>query len=143
MHRERLLYWSPLLLLPFLLGMGLLGETQVRENAPEPAERLDAVIVDMEGTELLVTHVSYDGALYLPVYRGRALITVPFQKVHKLVFGESNRSRRQVTIHFVAGNTETFWMDETVLFVGRLPYGTYQITAKDIQTLEFQKPPAE
>ena len=71
MNRAKTAVFLVLVLGPFLLAMGMLGDPQARNQAPEPEKRLDALVVDMEETATTVTHVSYDGELYLPVYRGK------------------------------------------------------------------------
>jgi hypothetical protein len=48
-----------------------------------------------------------------------------------------------VKVFFRDETSETFWVDEDILFLGRVPYGTYQIQAKDILRLEFTPPPSE
>jgi len=128
---------------PLLLAMGFLGDPPALETAPEPSIRLDAVILDGEGTSTHVTCVSYDGALYLPVYRGKALITIPFQHISRVEFGPQKSSTRQVTILFSDQRKETFRMDIKVLFVGKVPFGTYQIRAKDLASITFFEPGSE
>ena len=69
---------------PLLLAMGILGEPPALDKAPEPKTRMDAVIVDMDGVKTDVSYVSYDGELYLPLYRGKAIVTVPFKKISNI-----------------------------------------------------------
>ena len=133
-----LLGMLPLILI--LLGMGSLGgNPPIRENVPETKERMDALIVDMEGTAIKVTHFSYDGKLYLPVYRGRALITIPFKKIHKIELEGKDRNRRKTKLSFKDKKTDNFLMDESILFLGKLPYGTFQIQVKDLESIEFKE----
>ena len=142
MRSKWTIYSGLLLLVPVLLAMGNFGgKPPVREEAPEPEEWIDAIVVDMEDMEITVTHISYDGELYIPVYRGRALITIPFQKIVKVELGKKENSRRQAKILFKNKRTEDFLIDEDILFIGRLPYGTFQIQAKDVQRLQFQATP--
>ncbi len=138
MNKKGLILFSLLPLVIFLLGMGNLGgKPLIRENAPEPKERYDALIIDMDGIAINVTYVSYDGELYLPVYQGRALITIPFNKIHKIELEEKDRNKRKTKISFKDKRTDDFLMDENILFLGKLPYGTFQIQAKDLQSIEF------
>jgi hypothetical protein len=105
--------------------------------------RFDATVEDLEGTVVQVTHVSYDGELYLPVYQGKGLVTIPFGKISAFQMGKKEKMRREVEISFRNETREMFWMDEDLLFLGKVPYGTYQIQAKDILRLEFTQAPAE
>ena len=140
MNRAKTAVCMTVLAAPFLLAMGFLGDPPALEKAPEPAIRLDAVMLDSEGTSTRVTHVSYDGALYLPVYRGKALITVPLEQILRIDFGPKKSSTRQVTVHFKERPGETFFLDLRVLFVGKVPFGTYQIQVKDLERITFVEP---
>jgi len=137
MNRRGACLASMFLCTPFLLAMGLLGEPPPRETAPETAEQLAATLVDMEGVSTDVGSFSYDGDLYLPVYRGRALITVPFQRILAVQFGETKQNRRQARILFRSQEEEEFWVDERLLFLGKVAYGTFQVEAKDLQSIRF------
>jgi len=132
-----------MILAPLLFGMGMFGQPAAREEVPVTKERFDATVEDLEGVVVQLTHVSYDGELYLPVYRGKGLVTIPFRKIRSFELGEKEQSRREVKVFFQDETSETFWVDEDILFVGRVPYGTYQIQAKDILRLEFTPPPSE
>ncbi len=125
---------------PFLLAMGFLGDPPALERAPLLDTRLDAVVQDTGGMTTRVTYVSHDGALYLPVYRGKALITIPLQKISRIDFGPQKGTTRRITVSFTDGREESFDMDAKVLFVGKLPFGTYQIQAKDMASITFVEP---
>ena len=125
---------------PFLLAMGVMGKPPALEKAPEPKERLDAVVVDMEGLSTHVSHLSYDGELYLPAYRGKALITLPFKEIAKIEFGQKSQSRRKAIVHFRNHEPEEYALDESIAFVGKLPVGTYQIQVKDMASIMFLSP---
>jgi hypothetical protein len=140
---KRAIGFSICLLTPLLLGMGMFGQPAAREEVPETRQRFDATVEDLEGVVVQVTHVSYDGELYLPVFQGKGLVTVPFGKIRKIEIGEKQRSRREVKVSFGDETSETFWIEENVLFLGKVPYGTYQIQAKDVFTLEFTPVPSE
>ena len=132
-----------MILVPFLFGMGMFGEPAARQEVPVTEERFDATVEDLEGVVVQATHVSYDGELYLPVYRGKGLVTIPFQKIRYFELGTKQKDRREVHVYFRDETSETFWMDEDILFLGRVPYGTYQIQAKDILRFGFTEPPSE
>ena len=143
MNRKKAICSGILVLAPFLFGMGMFGQPAAREEVPQTKERFDAVVEDLEGAVVQVTHLSYDGELYLPVYRGRGLVTIPFGKIRKIEMGENQRSRREVKVFFKDETSEAFWMEGDVLFLGKVPYGTYQIQTKDIQKLEFSRVTSE
>ena len=117
MIRKGMILAGLLILIALLSGMGSLGgKPTAREKAPEPNERFDALIVDMEGMEIQVTYISYDGELYVPVYRGRALITIPFNNIDKIEMGDKENARRKAKISFKNRRTGEFLIDEGILF---------------------------
>ena len=132
-----------MILVPFLFGMGMFGQPAAREEVPETKERFDATVEDLEGIVVQVTHVSYAGELYLPVFRGKGLVTIPFRKIRSFELAEKQKSRREVKVSFQDETSETFWIDEDILFLGKVAYGTYQIQAKDMLRLEFTQPPSD
>lgn len=132
-----------LMLVPFLFGMGMFGQPAARQEVPETKERFDATVEDLDGVVVQVTYLSYDGELYLPVYRGKGLVTIPFRKVRSIEFGERHKGRYQVKVSFQDGSSDIFRMDENILFLGKVPYGTYQIQVKDMQKLEFPQAASE
>jgi hypothetical protein len=143
MDRTKLVGFGILILVPFLFGMGMFGQPAAREEVPETKERFDAIVEDLEGIVVQITHASYDGELYLPVYRGKGLVTIPFRKIREFELGEKQRSRREVTVSFTNDTREVFWIDEDILFLGKVPYGTYQIQAKDMRKLTFTEATTE
>jgi hypothetical protein len=143
MNRQKIAFLAMVAMAPFLLAMGILGDPPRLDRAPEPKMRLDAIILDSEGTTTQISHISYEGELYLPVYRGKALVTIPFQKISRLVFGPKKNSTRQVRIVFTDRSEEEFFMNEKVLFVGKLPFGTYQIQAKDVGSITLIQPDSD
>jgi hypothetical protein len=140
---RRAVCFGIVVLAPFLFGMGMFGQPAAREEVPETKERFDATVEDLEGVVVEVTHVSYDGELYLPVFRGKGLVTIPFGKIRKIEIGVKERSRREVKVSFKNETSEVFWIEEDVLFLGKVPYGTYQIQTKDIHRLELTQPTSE
>lgn len=144
MVRRRVIGFGYLMILvPFLFGMGMFGQPAAREDVPATKDRFDATVEDLEGVVVQVTNISYDGELYFPVYRGKGLVTIPFRKILAFELGEKQQGRREVKVSFRDETTETFWVDEDILFLGKVSYGTYQIQVKDIRRLEFTQPPSE
>ncbi len=143
MFARKAFCFGVMILMPCLLGMGMFGQPALREKVPETKQRFDANVEDLEGVVVHVTHVSYDGEVYLPVYRGKGLVTIPFRKIRKIELGKKEQSRREVKVFFQDGTSEVFRIDEDLLILGKVPYGTYQIQAKDILRIEFTPPPSE
>ena len=138
--RRSCLFLSIALSLPILMGMGILGEKSPRTKMPETAAQFTATITDTSGVSVTVEQLSYDGELYLPVYKGKGLITLPFDRIAAIEFGKQEGGKRTATVTFANQKTETFLIEEKVLFVGKVPYGIYQIETKDMKRIEFHEP---
>ncbi len=123
--------------------MGVLGEKAPRATAPVTAKEFTALITDVEGVSTEVNRVSYDGQLYVPVYRGKALVVIPFEKILSIDLAEEKvSSRRKAVITFTSKEAEGFLIDENLLFLGVVPFGTYQIEVRNMRHLEFVHPPS-
>ncbi len=127
-----------LFLSPLLLAMGILGEPPPRQDVPETGQAFRAVMVDLEGVSTQVSHFSYDGEGYLPAYRGRALVVIPFERIAAVEFGQTRQHRREARVRFRDQQEELLWVDEKLLFLGKLQYGTFQIQAKDLQAIRLE-----
>ena len=128
---------------PLLLAMGITGGPPAMDRAPIPKIDFDAIVVDMEGTRTEISSISYNGEVYLPVYRGQAVITIPFKKISRIEFNQKVQNRRLAKVIFTNQKEEMFRIDDRLLFVGKLPFGTYQIQAKDVDSITFLHPPPE
>lgn len=137
MNRPRRSLIAVLLLSPLLLAMGILGEPPPRRDVPETGQAFQAVLVDLEGVSTQVNHFSYDGEGYLPAYRGRALVVIPFEQIAAVEFGQTRQHRREARVRFRDRQEELLWVDEKLLFLGKLQYGTFQIQAKDLQAIHL------
>jgi len=129
-----------ILSVPLLLAMGMMGKPPPLEKAPETKEKWNARVVDSGGVETEISSVSYDGELYVPVYRGMAIVTLPFREIAKIEFGKKQGSRREAKIFFHDQDPEAFTVDDKILFVGELPVGTFQIQVRDMEGIEFIRP---
>ena len=138
MHRTYL-FLSIALSVPLLMGMGILGDKGPRTKMPETAAQFTATITDTSGVSVTVEQLSYDGELYLPVYKGKGLITLPFDRIAVIEFGEQERGKRKATVTFANQKMENFLIEEKVLFVGKVPYGIYQIETKDVKRIELHE----
>ncbi len=140
LRRYQLFLWAAVCA-PLLLGMGASGERIPHTKVPQTPKRFDAQIIDSTGCSVQVEELSYDGALYVPVHLGKGLVILPFEKIASLEFGREDQGKRLVHVTFQDQKTEEFHIDGNILFIGRVPWGTYQIETKDLRRIEFHAPP--
>ena len=138
--KHKCLFLCVVLSMPVVMGMGIMGDRSPRTKPPETPRQFSATITDAKGESIHVEQLSYDGELYVPVYKGKGLIIIPFEKIMAIEFGEQQEGKRRIHITFVDQKTETFLVEENILFVGKVPYGTYQIETKDMKRLELHHP---
>lgn len=140
MKTRVLLLAGILVSMPCIMAMGIVGEKAPRTKAPPTARQFAGIVTDLEGVATHVDQLSYDGELYVPVYRGKGLVVIPFEKILSMDFGEKAEGKRKVSITFTTNDVEAFLIDENVLFVGTVPFGTYQIETRHMKRLEFLAP---
>ncbi|MEW6439505.1 MAG: hypothetical protein AB1640_01100 [bacterium] len=128
---------------PFLAAMGIMGEPSPLKRVPETPKAVSAVLVDADGITTKVDSFSYDGELYLPAYRGRGLVVLPFDEIAAVHFGEIHQGRREATVRFRNQEEESFLVEDKLLFVGKVSYGTFQIQVKDLRSIRLVDGPSE
>ncbi|MBI5598750.1 MAG: hypothetical protein HY890_03320 [Deltaproteobacteria bacterium] len=109
-------------------------------NLPVPDKNFTATVVDTEGIATKCNGVSWEnGKTFFRVKRGKALVTIPFEKIKKAVFA-SPAGSGQVDIEIVlkSGDVLTVSVNDDVSFFGRADYGKYAISLKNIKEIMFE-----
>ena len=125
-----------LLALP-LLGMGSFGggrETGI------PARDFRATFTDQDGNRIAASHVTAGGDTSLEGELGRGRLRVPFDNIARITLQpleERDRVRAQVQLR--EGEPVTLTVRSSTTFYGQVPGGAFQIRARDLKAVDFEK----
>lgn len=115
-------------------GMGTTPDSEI----PKPDIDFPATVVDDQGISTKCRFVSWEGQLFFVGFRGKGSVSIPFEKVKKVVFiGESSGGKRDTQIILRNGDVVAITFDDESRFYGTTTFGTYKITAKNVKEIIF------
>ncbi|MBW2451721.1 MAG: hypothetical protein JRF07_05105 [Deltaproteobacteria bacterium] len=118
------------------LGMGGIGGYP-EGTVPETEIDIQAVVTDRAGVTTNITQFSMDGKIILKASHGRGVLTVPFQNVATIKFGETLNNEINASVELKSGE----WMDMKVSgrarFYGATDFGAYQVRASDVAEIRI------
>ena len=124
-----------LVVLWFMLTAMGTGEGMV----PVPETSFTALVVDDQGISTRCENISWEGEVFFKGRRGRALITIPFEKVKKVSFvAESAEGMVDFRVMLRTGETVAITFNEDARLFGTTSFGTYKIFAKNIKEIIFE-----
>lgn len=116
-------------------SLALMGMSGVGTSAPQNGTALsfDATISDTTGTEVKVTSATIDGKTLFQGFLGKGKVRVPFENISRITIKDKTacltlRSSREMCSLKIA---------ETSRIHGTTPYGTYQVSLKDVAWIEI------
>ncbi len=118
------------------MGMGGLGG-QPEGSVPETDIRIQANVKDRSGITTSLNQFSMDGKTYLDAWRGQGKLTIPFQHIETISFGEIKGDEVKVEAKLKSGNVMTLAVRARALFYGSTGFGAFQIKSRDVATIDF------
>ncbi|MBI5681731.1 MAG: hypothetical protein HZC45_00915 [Deltaproteobacteria bacterium] len=119
----------------FLTGMGQVPQNEV----PKPEIRFNATVIDDQGISTKCQDVSWDGKVYFIGTRGKGTISIPFEKIKKIVFiGESRGGKKDAQVTLRSGEVVAVSFDDENRFYGTTNFGNYRISARNIREIIFE-----
>lgn len=118
------------------MGMGGLGG-QPEGTIPETDVRLQAEIKDRTGITTSLNQFSMDGKTYLDAWRGQGKLTIPFQHIDTITFGERKGDEVKVDAKLKSGAVMTLTIRSRAQFYGSTGFGAFQIKSKDVAGIDF------
>jgi len=116
-------------------GMGNVPESEI----PKPGIDFSATVIDDQGISTKCRLVSWEGQLFFIGFRGRGAVSIPFEKVKKVVFiGESGSGKKDTQVTLRNGEVVAVTFDDESRFYGTTTFGTYKITVKNIKEIIFE-----
>lgn len=120
----------------FCMGMGGLGG-QPEGTVPETEVRIQAEIQDRTGTKTNLNQFSMDGKTFLDAWRGQGKLTIPFQHIDTIAFGELKGDEVTVDAKLKSGAVMTLTVRSRSQFYGSTGFGAFQIKARDVSSIDF------
>jgi len=121
----------------FLLGMGGLGGSPV-EKIPEPSKKFTVVVVDRQGVKTTLGQFSHEGKVFIAGKRGSAEVASPFEIISQVQFKGEEGNDILAEIRMRDSKLVEIRLDKRSKFYGKAEFGTFQIEAKDLLSINFQ-----
>ena len=118
------------------MGMGGLGG-QPEGTVPETDVRIQADIKDHHGIVTSLNQFSMDGKTYLDAWRGQGKLTIPFQHIDTITFGELKGDDVKVDAKLKSGAVMTLTIRSRAQFYGSTGFGAFQIKSRDVDSIDF------
>ncbi|MBI5048430.1 MAG: hypothetical protein HZB54_05750 [Deltaproteobacteria bacterium] len=116
-------------------GMSKAPESEI----PKPEIDFAATVIDDQEIPTKCRLVSWEGQLFFVGFRGKGAVSIPFEKVKKVVFiGAGSGGKKDAQITLRGGEVVAVTFDDESRFYGTTTFGTYKITAKNIKEIIFE-----
>lgn len=124
------------LVAPICLGMGGMGGYPAG-TVPETEVRIAAEVTDRSGTKTSLNQFSMDGQTYLDAWRGQGKLTIPFQHIDSVTFGDVKGGDVMAEVKLKSGNVMTLAVRTRAQFYGSTGFGAFQIKSRDVFRVNF------
>jgi hypothetical protein len=121
----------------FLMGMGGLGGNSPLDKIPEPKKNFSVVVIDRQGVKTSLSQFSHDGMVVITGKRGSADVAVPFEIISQVQFQGQEGNKILLEISLREPKRVEIRVDKLSKFYGKAEFGTFQIEAKDLQSINF------
>lgn len=118
------------------MGMGGLGG-QPEGSVPETDINIQAQVKDRDGTMISLNQFSLDGKTFLEALRGRGKLSIPFQQIDIITFGEVKGDRVLVDVRLKSGEVLALTIRSRAQFYGSTGFGAFQITSRDLASIDL------
>jgi hypothetical protein len=118
------------------MGMGGLGG-QPEGTVPETDVNIQAEIKDHQGIVTSLNQFSMDGKTYLDAWRGQGKLTIPFQQIDAIAFGELKGDEVAVDAKLKSGAVMSLKIRSRAQFYGSTGFGAFQIKSRDVDSIDF------
>ena len=118
-----------------LAAMGGTPDSEV----PVPKVDFRITITDDQDIVTKCSNASWEGETFFKAERGKGVVTVPFEKIKKIVrVGGSINRKSDFQVLLKSGEVVAVTTDDDVRFFGVTSFGTYRIFAKNIKEISFE-----
>ena len=120
----------------FCTGMGGVGG-QPEGTIPETDVNIQAEVKDRDGVTTSLEKFSMAGKSSLDAWRGQGKLTIPFQNINTITFGDNKGDAVMVDVKLKTGETMTLQVRSRAQFYGSTGFGAFQIKSKDLALIDF------
>ena len=120
----------------FCTGMGGLGG-HPEGTTPETDVNIQAAVKDRAGITTSLEKFSMSGQTSLDAWRGQGKLTIPFENIDTVSFGDQSSDAVKVEVKLKTGETMTLKIRSRAQFYGSTGFGAFQIKAKDLASIDF------
>jgi len=120
----------------FCTGMGGLGG-QPEGTIPETDVNIQVEVKDRDGVTTSLEKFSMAGKIALDAWRGQGKLTIPFQNINTITFGDNKGDAVMVDVKLKTGETMTLQVRSRAQFYGSTGFGAFQIKSKDLALIDF------
>lgn len=115
------------------------GMGQPPVEVPKPSISFSATVIDDQEIATKCQQVSWNGEVSFVGRRGKGVVSIPFERVKKVVFlGEAREGKRDSQMILRDGEIVAVTFNEDDRFYGITNFGNYRITAKNIKEIVFE-----
>lgn len=122
------------------MGMGTTGRGSGK--IPVPIKDFSAVIVDRQNVSTPVTQITFNGQTSLEGKRGEGSLTISFDRIRAVSFSAAGPGQRRAVVTLKeAKESVELMVDGQLKVTGQSRYGAFEITANNIQRIDFRGAP--
>lgn len=107
------------------------------ERAPKVERNFSATVVDLAGNTIKAEKFSWEGRLTFSGYQGMAQVSIPFERVKALAFGDKRERKVKVTARLSDGTDAAFEIDAASRLYGETNFGSFMLRADEVKTVTF------
>jgi hypothetical protein len=133
--------WHLVLVIPFavfLVAMG--GKGGGFERAPRVEKNYSVTVTDLSGNKISGEKFSWEGRVHFAGSLGMADITIPFDRVKEITFGEKKEKKVSALARMKDGSETTFELDADSRCFGESSFGSFMLTVDEIKSIVFTNP---
>ena len=120
----------------FCMGMGGVGG-QPEGAIPETDVNIQAEVKDRDGVTTSLEKFSMAGKISLDALRGQGKLTIPFENIDTITFGDNKGDAVMIDVKLKTGETMTLQVRSRAQFYGSTGFGAFQIKSKDLALIDF------
>lgn len=123
-----------LILIPIMLGMGSVLESDSPDKIPVTKEKLNATFIDQMDVITECTEVSINGKTFIEGNRGEGLYTIDFKEIDNIIFVQKAERLRGM-VRLINDESVEMVINSDHRAYGKTKYGTFQIMLSNLNKM--------